>query len=89
MYTHDNMYVYVQTVLTYIGAAMGVELGALLGSKYIFVKLFKQIIRAPQSFFDIKPKGRILDRLSNDIYVMDVLLPQNLRGAISQFYRVR
>uniref|UniRef100_W8B859 Multidrug resistance-associated protein 1 n=1 Tax=Ceratitis capitata TaxID=7213 RepID=W8B859_CERCA len=82
------MQMYIETVVNYIGAAMGVELGALLGSKHIFIKLFKRIVRAPQACFDVLPKGRILDRLSNDIFIMNVLLPQNLRGAISKLFRV-
>lgn len=72
-----------------MGATLSCELGALLGAHKLFTQLFVGIMRAPQWFFDITPTGRVLDRLSNDIYILDLLLPQNLRVCCQQLFRVR
>lgn len=75
-------------VTGHIGSILCCELGALRGAKKIFKILFVHILRAPQVFFDVNPKGRILDRLSNDIYKLDVILRDNLRICFTTLYRV-
>lgn len=55
----------------------------------MFVFLLSRIMHAPQSFFDIKPRARILDRLANDIYKLDLVLPELIRVFNSQVFRVR
>ncbi|XP_037884221.1 multidrug resistance-associated protein 1 isoform X14 [Glossina fuscipes] len=75
-------------VTGHIGSILCCELGALRGAKKIFKILFVHILRTPQVFFDVNPKGRILDRLSNDIYKLDVILRDNLRICFTTLYRV-
>ncbi|XP_039496055.1 multidrug resistance-associated protein 1 isoform X11 [Drosophila santomea] len=75
-------------VLSYIGSVVIVYLGALIGTRKIFIQLFGHILHAPQAFFDIKPRARILDRLANDIYKLDVVLPELIRVFNSQVFRV-
>ncbi|XP_017108726.1 multidrug resistance-associated protein 1 isoform X8 [Drosophila bipectinata] len=75
-------------VLSYIGSVVIVYLGALIGARKMFVFLLSRIMHAPQSFFDIKPRARILDRLANDIYKLDLVLPELIRVFNSQVFRV-
>ncbi|KMY89972.1 multidrug resistance-associated protein 1 isoform X14 [Drosophila simulans] len=75
-------------VFSYIGSVVIVYLGALIGTRKIFIQLFGNILHAPQAFFDIKPRARILDRLANDIYKLDVVLPELIRVFNSQVFRV-
>ncbi|XP_055852937.1 multidrug resistance-associated protein 1 isoform X5 [Episyrphus balteatus] len=75
-------------VIFYCLAALAIELGSVMSASRIFRKLFQRIIRAPSWFFDIIPKGRILDRLANDVYFIDSILPPNVRGYISHTYKV-
>ncbi|XP_065356725.1 multidrug resistance-associated protein 1 isoform X5 [Calliphora vicina] len=75
-------------VLSFIGATLCCELGGLLGSHKMFTTLFLSIMRVPQSFFDTTPQGRVLDRLANDVYVLDIIIPPTIRVCCSQMFRV-
>lgn len=49
---------------------------ALYASKKLHNKMLSSVLRAPLSFFDTTPIGRILSRFSRDVNVLDELLPQ-------------
>lgn len=44
---------------------------ALTASNNIFLSAFKSVLRAPVSFFDTTPMGRVLSRLSKDQDTVD------------------
>ena len=54
--------------------------GCLLASKILHKKLLYKTLRAPMSFFDTTPLGRIMNRFSKDIDVLDNVLPPTIRS---------
>lgn len=52
------------------------------------LSLLKSSLHWSLSFFDTTPIGRILNRFSNDIYVLDLTLPQLLQAGVQMFFSV-
>ena len=53
-------------------------------SKNFHEKMLKNVVKSPVSFFDKNPLGRILNRFSNDIGIIDVSLPASMIDAIDE-----
>ena len=52
-------------------------------SRELFVKLYTNIIRVPMRFYDKTPRGRILNRLSEDIMEIDMVMPFSVRSMVN------
>ncbi|XP_042235553.1 multidrug resistance-associated protein 1-like isoform X2 [Homarus americanus] len=63
-----------QSVLFYFGSVM-LWIGCMRAGKDIHQRLLKRVLHLPMSFFDTNPSGRIMNRLSKDIDVLDSVLP--------------
>ena len=50
--------------------------------------MLANIMRSPMSFFDTTPLGRILNRFSKDIYLIDEVVPRSIRSFIWTFLSV-
>jgi ABC-type multidrug transport system fused ATPase/permease subunit len=68
------------TVLLYISVGYYASLQA---SRSLFASLLQRLTRAPARFFDVTPIGRILNRFSTDINVVDGALQNSVRAALS------
>ena len=63
-------------------------LGAIRASRTLHRKLIVNILRLPMTFFDVTPLGRIMNRISKDIYGIDVTIPNSLRSFFAMFFDV-
>ncbi|XP_068685996.1 multidrug resistance-associated protein 1-like [Montipora foliosa] len=63
-------------------------IGSIRASRRLHLKLLVNILRLPMSFFDVTPLGRIMNRLSKDIYGIDVKIPMSLRSFLLMFFDV-
>lgn len=71
---------YVRAIATYIRG--------LRASKILFKALLGRILRAPTSFFDTTPIGRIVNRLSKDVYTVDEGIPATWSQLFNTFISV-
>ncbi len=56
-----------------------------IASKTLHNKLLKNILRCPMSFFDTTPIGRVLNRFSHDIYIIDTVIPEKINYFLYRF----
>ncbi|KAL7286833.1 hypothetical protein TKK_0018975 [Trichogramma kaykai] len=59
-----------------------VTLGCWLAARQMHLVMLRGVMRAPLTFFDTTPIGRIISRFSKDVDVLDVSLPQQISDTI-------
>jgi len=64
------------TVSTILFADLGARIGGVKAAVPIHAGGLRAMLRAPTSFHDITPTGRIVARFSNDLFVVDTKLPE-------------
>lgn len=70
-------------------STLSLYVGALGAAKYLHNSLLNSVLRAPMNtFFDVTPLGRILNRFSHDVDVTDTEFPATLRAFTSCFFGV-
>ncbi|XP_060060875.1 ATP-binding cassette sub-family C member 3 [Erinaceus europaeus] len=74
-----------QGLLVMLGA-LAMAMGGFQAARSLHQTLLHNNLRSPQSFFDTTPSGRILNRFSRDISVIDEVLVPNILMLLTSFY---
>ena len=89
-----NLYLSVYGVMGALSAvAIGVStlitaVGGLNASTILHDKMLGGVLRAPMSFFDTNPKGRIVNRFAKDVDYIDVMIPLTFSNLLRQGFAV-
>ena len=70
------------------GGGLSLYVGNIGAGRKLHARLIKNILGSPMMFFDMTPLGRILNRFSKDIDVVDSTIAQNFHVWLACFLRV-
>ncbi|KAK3603062.1 hypothetical protein CHS0354_015755 [Potamilus streckersoni] len=62
--------------------------GGICAARVLHSKLLDTILKAPMTFFDVTPIGRIINRFSSDVYAIDDALPFIMNIFFAQLYGI-
>ncbi|XP_061173578.1 ATP-binding cassette sub-family C member 10-like [Saccostrea echinata] len=62
--------------------------GGICAAQFLHKRLLSVMLKAPVSFFDTNPIGRIINRFSSDLYTIDDSLPFILNIFLAQLYGI-
>lgn len=89
------MFVYLWCASVFLPTAIAVLAYSVLASVSMVTaagnlhsRMLSNVLRAPMMFFDTTPSGRIVNRFSSDVAVVDNTLPATLRMVMLQVFGV-
>uniref|UniRef100_A0A182PLM5 Multidrug resistance-associated protein 1 n=1 Tax=Anopheles epiroticus TaxID=199890 RepID=A0A182PLM5_9DIPT len=75
----------IRSFLAHFACSLSFALGALAAAREMHVLLLRYVLHWPMEMFDTTPLGRVLNRFSKDVDVLDNTLPQVLRSCLMMF----
>ncbi|CAD6999756.1 unnamed protein product [Ceratitis capitata] len=69
------------------GASAAIAMATIHASLTISHQLYGNLLHLPTEFFDITPSGRILDRCTSDVQILDTIMPLNMRIFMSTMFQ--
>ncbi|CAO1343275.1 unnamed protein product [Diamesa hyperborea] len=78
----------VAQAITLFSTSVVFAIGCLRAAKDLHMKILRNTFRLPMSFFDTTPLGRVMNRFSKDVDVVDNVLPMTMRMWILMFFNV-
>ncbi|XP_035914950.1 multidrug resistance-associated protein 1 isoform X3 [Anopheles stephensi] len=75
-------------VMASFACSLSFALGALAAAREMHVLLLRYVMHWPMELFDTTPLGRVLNRFSKDVDVLDNTLPQVLRSCLMMLFVV-
>ena len=66
-----------------LSCAFTMAVGGLHASRHLHAALLCALMRAPQTFYDRTPRGRVLTRVCDDMASIDLVLHFSLRSALN------
>jgi ABC-type multidrug transport system, ATPase and permease components len=73
-------YIGMVTVVSVLLASLANYIGALQGAHVLHAFSLANVLRCPIAFFDVTPIGRVMNRFSKDVDIMDNVLPMTIRA---------
>lgn len=64
------------------------QLGCWAAARIMHIIMLRGILRAPLTFFDTTPTGRIIGRFAKDIDVVDTAMPQQISDSVYCLFEV-
>lgn len=86
MFTNLRTFLLCITGLLVLISSFTLAMGGISAARTLHTALLENKFRTPQSFFDTTPTGRIINRFSKDIYVIDEVIPPTILMFLGTFF---
>jgi ABC-type multidrug transport system fused ATPase/permease subunit len=82
------MYVMLLTAFSSFFGDLAPQLGCWAAARIMHIIMLRGILRAPLTFFDTTPTGRIIGRFAKDIDVVDTSMPHQISDSLYCLFEV-